>query len=457
MIGANPCVALPVMNLVTHSVDPECSADQFQRLSGPQGNGKQIAIHDLLSGMALLCQGQVEAKVRFVFALFDFTHSNALSRGELCMLFASAMRGLCAMKDAPYPPVEGLERLTAKAFGKYALLGQEAMRRGVWKNAGATGVGGGEELPLGLTNGAEGDLPLRAFVDLCRDDPAISALLSNLDTSVEATEAFLERMLARQKVLLGELAEVDAALESAGENIFGGDESRGVSVGEASLDRLLDSLTAAGGGAAPLDSVGTQMKAAKSRRALGGEAVRASSAVGQPLQLPCGDDEFCAASRAACEMCSSMADTLALPGFEGSSGCISFDDVALLCHVGGLSLAKDLAPAFPALAPRVAHSLRQECCVEGSRAKTRAAATLVDHAAVVLRQRHPGSENVEHDENDDCDNARLRGLVQCAVAANADALAAQKTLQCLAKNTPCTPALALPVRLRGKSTFCNCF
>ena len=458
MIGTNPCIDMPVFNLITHKVDPECSANQFKHLCGQR---KQIAIHDLLSGMALLCQGQVQAKVRFVFALFDFTHSNSLSRGELCMLFASAMRGLCAMKSAPYPPMEGLERLAARAFATYALLGQEAMRCGAWKNESSVG---NASLPLGLTNGAEGDLPLPAFIDLCQGDPAISALLSNLDTSVEATEAFLERMLAKQKVLLGELAEVDAALESAGAHIVGGKSSHSVD-GYATLDRMLDFCAASGDGATSGDAVCSRMDPHESRGALE-EETYGSDIHAKPRKTKHSDEACSAASRAACEMCSSIADVLALPGFAGCSGSISFDDVALLCHVGGLSLAKDLVPAFPACASRVTHSLRQEYCIEISRASTRTAATLGERAADLhcLRQLtatrkpmraafHAFGESVDHSKRD-CDNACLRSLVCSVATANAEASTAQKQLRSLTETAPCTPTFGLSVSLTAVGLRC---
>ena len=415
--------------------------------------------------MALLCHGQVQTKVCFVFDLFDFTNSGSLSRGELCMLFSSAMRGVCAMKGAPFPPVEGLERLTAKSFGKYALLGQEAMRSGTWKGTPCGSRAQVDELPLGLTNGADGDLPLRAFVDLCQDDPAISALLSNLDTSVEATEAFLGRMLARQKLLLGELAEIEAALEAAGEH-FPVDCARSTVApslgkvlgapqpgGQSDVNRTLPRVPAGHRSPMKLGEV-TPLGDVYSRGVL--EEEPQISEDNRP-SYPVNDAEklFCVAARETFGLCSSINDVLVLPGFAGLSGSISFDDVVLLCHVGGLSLSRDLAPAFPVLAPRVAQSLRQQRCVELKRVGCVCTSSFAEHANRIHSQQLPSNhmashtlaENVHPDDACDIDNSPLRHLACRIVEANYESFVTEQTIQVhSSETTPYTPTLTLSAR-----------
>lgn len=54
------------------------------------------------------------------------------------------------------------------------------------------------------------------FIDWCNIDPFASALLSNLDESMTRSAVFAARKLEEQKLLLEQLANIEAALEGSG-------------------------------------------------------------------------------------------------------------------------------------------------------------------------------------------------------------------------------------------------
>ena len=82
----------------------------------PDNKGKVYAL-EVFTVLALFCTDSLEAKLRFIFSLFDFDKSDGISPEEMVMLMRCVTRGLCRIGlTETYPEYKQLEILSKTIF-----------------------------------------------------------------------------------------------------------------------------------------------------------------------------------------------------------------------------------------------------------------------------------------------------------------------------------------------------
>lgn len=85
----------------------------FQRFARPNG---RIDVTGLFAGLAVVCDGPLDERLRFLFSLFDFSGCGALCEDELTMLMDSVASGFAMLGVVPPPNLPDFAVLAGEAY-----------------------------------------------------------------------------------------------------------------------------------------------------------------------------------------------------------------------------------------------------------------------------------------------------------------------------------------------------